>query len=152
VRSIPIYPPPRFAPGRGPLAMFSRAGNEIARLAAAIKALAGFDYIVMAGGGRFDDFNSRAMEQPYWLWKWVSLARFMHVPVELVAIGAGPVDFKLSRWFYKSVAEKVTRTSFRDEESMSYVKDVLHVDTDADEVTADLVFAFPVRGHPNPPN
>jgi polysaccharide pyruvyl transferase WcaK-like protein len=148
VPAITFYPPPHFPPRNehGLLRALRRAANDVVRTVAAARFLRTADYLILAGGGRFDDFNSTPMAQPYWKWKWVMLARFWRVPVEFVAIGAGPVDFGLSKWFYARVARAATRRSFRDEESRDYVARALGVDTSGDEVVADLVFAFPARG------
>lgn len=145
VPAIGFYPEPRFLPKNEPkpLKALRRGANESVRLAAAFKFLRTIDYMIIPGGGRFDDFNSLATEQPYWLWKWTRLARLLGAPVELLSTGAGPVDFELSKWFYRGVARAVSRRSFRDVESQTYVAETLGVDTSGDEVTPDLVFAFP---------
>jgi polysaccharide pyruvyl transferase WcaK-like protein len=146
VPSISFYPQPYFAPrdDNPVVRLFKRAVNEGVRIYQTIKFLRTVDYLVLAGGGRFDDFNSASMEAPYWKWKWVSFAKLLGVKVELVSIGAGPVDFGLSKWFYTRVAAAADRRSFRDEESRAYVQSVLGVDTSRDEITNDLVFAYPL--------
>ena len=119
VPAVEFYPAARFRPHNeiAPAKLVRQGANELVRIGQAARFLSGVDYLIMAGGGRFDDFNSCATEQPYWLWKWTTLARLFGAPVELLSIGAGPVDFRLSRLFYRHVASLVTRRSFRDEES-----------------------------------
>lgn len=152
VPTASMYPPPRFPPGTnpGPLSIFRRIANEVCRIAAAWRLVAGGDYMVFAGGGRFDDFNSTPSRQPYWKWKWISLGRLMGLPVEYVAVGAGPVDLKWSKRLYRWAGQMATRRSFRDEESKLYARKVLGIDTWKDQVSTDLVFAFPRPSAPPP--
>ncbi len=145
VRAIPFYPAAHFPPhGEAPpVRVLSRIANEVMRIGEAAKEIGKLDYIVFAGGGRFDDFNAKPLQQPFWKWKWIGLARLLGVPVEYTAIGAGPVDHALSRWFYTMSGRMARARSFRDEESRLYTRDVLHIDTSRDPLYTDLVFARP---------
>ena len=72
---------------------------EVFRWIAAYRFMNTVKCIVVPGTGILDDFGMGPHQMPYQLWRWSVTARFAGRPLLMLAIGAGPIEHRLSRWF-----------------------------------------------------
>jgi polysaccharide pyruvyl transferase WcaK-like protein len=79
---------------------------------------------------------------PYYLFKWILMARLCGCKVLFVSVGAGPIYSTLGRYFVKSALSMADFRSYRDNASMAYLKGI-GLATNGDRVYPDLVFSLP---------
>ena len=106
------------------------------------------DCLVIPGTGVFDDLFVTAAQHAYPMWTWCAAAKQAGVQVMFVSIGAGPVERAWSRRLFGRIAAMADHRSYRDENSKTFVRDVLGVDVSKDTVTPDLVFGLDVATPP----
>jgi polysaccharide pyruvyl transferase WcaK-like protein len=102
------------------------------------------DVVIVPGMGVLEaELPLHAWGFPYMLLL-VSLAgRLFGTKVALVSVGANVMRARLTRWFFGLAARLARYRSFRDEPSRAAVH-TMGVDTTADPVYPDLVYAMPV--------
>jgi polysaccharide pyruvyl transferase WcaK-like protein len=109
----------------------------------AYQQLRGASRLVVPGTGILDDYGTTPDGLPLQLLRWCAVARLRRIPVELLAVGAGPVEHPRSRAYMRWAAKLATKRSFRDTESREFVAS-LGINSRRDGVLPDLTFALPV--------
>jgi len=83
-----------------------------------------FDTVIICGGGQLDDYWGGAWSLPYTILKWSMLAKARGVQLQFVSVGAGPIDARLSKFFFKQALTLANYRSYRDLESKVYMAGV----------------------------
>lgn len=83
-----------------------------------------FDCLIVSGGGQLDDYWGGPWGHPFTLMKWAVAAKLHRIPVLFVSVGAGPLDFSLSRYFVKIALYCGLYRSFRDRKSQEMINDI----------------------------
>ena len=104
------------------------------------------DLIVVAGSGPVSDDWKGPWSHPYTIAKWSALARAKGVPFAFLAVGAGPIDHRLSRHLLAAPLRWAAFRSFRDDASADLVA-ALGVPAPL-PVVPDLAFSLPPRPLP----
>ncbi len=94
---------------------------ELILIKRAFAFLAGFDCLMICGGGQLDDYWGGAWGLPYMILKWSLLAKLRGAQLQFVSVGAGPIDAALSRRFFKFALAQANYRSYRDVESKQYM-------------------------------
>lgn len=102
------------------------------------------DQFLIVGTGILDDFGLLPWDMPTWLLGWCQAARKIGASVQLIAVGAGPIENRVNRFIMKRAIKLATKRSFRDTGSRDYVER-LDLDTKNDAVVPDLVFGLPAE-------
>jgi len=76
--------------------------------------LKGVDLLLVAGSQQLNDGYGGAWGFPYTLYKWTWLAKLTGTKVAILSVGAGPIDSRLSKWFFRRVLDRVNYRSYRD--------------------------------------
>ncbi len=76
--------------------------------------LKGVDLLLVAGSQQLNDGYGGAWGFPYTLYKWTWLAKLTGTKVAILSVGAGPIDSRLSKWFFRRVLGRVNYRSYRD--------------------------------------
>lgn len=124
--------------------LLGRVPTEVGLLWRAHRALAGTDALVVCGSGQLQDRwgGGGAWSAPYALLRWSLLARLRGASVIVLGVGAGPVDSRLARRFFRWALALAVDRSFRDEWSREFV--VSQIGGPAgDPVVPDLAFGLP---------
>ena len=138
----------RALPGTGPLVEFSR---ELRFFAANVRALRGTDLFVVSGGGQLEDSWGGPWHHPYRMLHWVAAARRAGARVEVVSVGAGPIEHGLSRTLILAMLRLAHGRSYRDDGSHRLLASSGF--TREDPVVADLAFGHPAgEAPPDPPS
>jgi polysaccharide pyruvyl transferase WcaK-like protein len=95
---------------------------EPAFLWRASQELRDIDLVVVAGSGPVSDDWKGAWSHPYTIAKWELLARLRGVPFAFLAVGAGPLDGRLSRALVRGPLGRAAHRSFRDDASAGVVR------------------------------
>lgn len=108
-----------------------------------------FELLVISGGGQVDDSWGGPWRHPFTMFRWTLLARLAGVRVVFLSIGAGPLNARLSRIFCRWALGLGAYTSYRDAESLAFVRGVLG--RKDGRVVADLAYSLesppaPARG------
>ena len=98
--------------------------------------------LIVPGTGLITDAVGLHAWGPYSLFKWVLMARARRTKVLLVSVGTGPINGAAGRMLVRSILSLATYTSYRDEESLEYVKSV-GLRPKRKLVYPDLVFSLP---------
>lgn len=119
------------------LASFSR---ELPFLAHSFKRVRGTDLLIVAGSGQLCDNFFGIWGFPYTLLKWAVIGRLAGAELAFVSCGAGPIDARLSKLFFRFALQLADYRSFRDEASRTLIEKIgiRH----NDPVTPDLVFGL----------
>lgn len=131
---IPAYPISRL-PGRAWFFQKNRLAHAVQKVVVRIpleiwlwlqawRRMAGFDLLIVSGGGQLDDYDGGAFRQPYNLLKWTSVARLSGAKVKFASMGAGPLDTQLGRKFINRALALAAFRSYRDENSRAYMASV----------------------------
>ncbi|MFN8445481.1 MAG: polysaccharide pyruvyl transferase family protein [Caldilineaceae bacterium] len=131
---IPAYPISRL-PGRPWLFQTNRLAHAVQKAIVRIpmeiwlwvqawRRMAGFDLLIVSGGGQLDDYDGGAFRQPYNLLKWATVARLRGVQLKFASMGAGPIDTPLGRKFINRALGMASFRSYRDENSRRYIASV----------------------------
>jgi len=127
----------------------SRGVAELGMLRRSYQALEGLDALIACGSGQIQDYwaGGGPMSYPYTMLRWALLARLRGAKFVVVSVGAGPVDHRLSKLFFRWALRLAAYRSYRDEWSRSFVEQEIGGPV-GDPVCPDLAFSF---RHPDPP-
>ena len=100
------------------------------------------DMLVMTGTGMLGDFGIKPFGLHYEIFKWSVIARLCRCKLLFVSVGAGPLHYRLSRWFVKGALFLANYRSYRDSFSKKYLEGI-GFDTKSDPVYPDLAFSLP---------
>ncbi len=115
---------------------------EVSRWIAALRFVRRVDAVIVPGTGILDDFGERPRGMPYDLFRWSVVARLARTPMYFVAVGAGPIDHRVSRILFRRAVLNATGCTYRDEGSRAFMEG-LGVPSSADAVQPDVVFGLP---------
>lgn len=76
--------------------------------------LKGVHLLLVAGSQQLNDGYGGAWGFPYTLFKWTMISRFTGTKVAILSVGAGPIDRRLSKFFFRRVLNGVSYRSYRD--------------------------------------
>jgi polysaccharide pyruvyl transferase WcaK-like protein len=119
-----------------------RVPAEFGLLIEAFRTTRDIDAMIMCGSGQIQDYwcGGGAFSYPYTMLRWVVLSKLRRIPFLVVSVGAGPVDGRVSAWFFRWALSLTDYRSYRDQWSKDFVRDVVGFDRD-DPVVADLAFS-----------
>jgi len=80
------------------------------------------DLLLVAGSNQLEDSISGPWSYPYTILLCTVLARLAGARVAFVAVGAGPLDARLSRWMCLRALRMTTYASFRDQGSLDFMQ------------------------------
>jgi polysaccharide pyruvyl transferase WcaK-like protein len=98
--------------------------EELHFLGGSRRILRSLDLFIISGGGQLLDSWGGPWKFPYTLFKWVVLARLSGVRCKFVNVGAGPLRYRLSKWFVKRALFLAEYVSFRDEVSRKLIRQI----------------------------
>ncbi|MGD9794177.1 MAG: polysaccharide pyruvyl transferase family protein [Acidimicrobiia bacterium] len=101
------------------------------------------DAVVVPGTGILDDFGVGPQQMPYDIFRWTTLARLTRTPWAMVAVGAGPIEHRASRWLMTQAVANSTVVTYRDEGSRRFMTELGRA-ASPDAVQPDVVFSFPL--------
>jgi polysaccharide pyruvyl transferase WcaK-like protein len=124
-----------------------RGVAEVGMLRRSYRALEGVDALIACGSGQIQDYwaGGGPMSYPYTMLRWAILARLRGAEFVVVSVGAGPVDARLSKVFFRWALRLASYRSYRDEWSRTFVEDVIGM-PGGDPVYPDLAFSYHVPG------
>jgi polysaccharide pyruvyl transferase WcaK-like protein len=106
------------------------------------------DFLIVSGGGQFDEEWGGPWAHPYALFKWALIARLAGIPCAAPSVGVGKFASPLSRFFLSSALRMIRYRSFRDEHSRELTAKLLG-SAAKDPIVPDLAFSLqlpvPVR-------
>jgi polysaccharide pyruvyl transferase WcaK-like protein len=114
---------------------------EFVLTAKAMRALKGFDLLIVSGGGQLDDYWGGPWWHPYTLLKFALIARLRKTEYVFVSVGAGPLDAALSRFFVRKALSLAGYRSYRDEGSKRFTQRIGFA-SDHDPVYPDLAYSL----------
>jgi polysaccharide pyruvyl transferase WcaK-like protein len=77
--------------------------------------LKGVELLLAAGGQQLNDaWGAGPWGYPFTLYKWTLLAKLADTKVALLSVGAGPIDYPLSKFFFRRALNLVNYRSYRD--------------------------------------
>jgi polysaccharide pyruvyl transferase WcaK-like protein len=79
--------------------------------------LAGFDHVVVSGGGQLDEFWGGPFGHPYTLYRFAGAARRAGARLDILSVGTGTLATPLGRRFVRRALETASYRSFRDARS-----------------------------------
>ncbi len=115
--------------------------TEAARWIAAVRFARRCDRIIVPGTGILDDFGVGPFQMPRDMVRWTTAARIAGTPFAFVAVGAGPIEHRVSRWLMSRAAGMASYRSYRDPVSRSFMSSI-GSDVSNDPVVTDVVFAL----------
>jgi polysaccharide pyruvyl transferase WcaK-like protein len=126
-----------------------RAVAELGMLRRSYRALEGVDALVACGSGQIQDYwaGGGPLSYPYTMLRWALLARLRGARFVVVSVGAGPVDHRLSKVFFRWALRLAAYRSYRDEWSRTFVEEEIGMPP-GDPVCPDLAFSFHVPDAP----
>lgn len=98
------------------------AVEEIGFLCRSYRNLGGVDLLVVAGSQPLFDGWDGPWSHPYNIFKWALLARLRGIAFVQLSVGAGPIDYPLSRLFLRQALRWSAYRSFRDQTSVDAVR------------------------------
>ena len=96
--------------------------NEVLFLKDAYRSIESLDLMIIAGSNQYLDNFGGVMGFPYTLMKWAALCRLRNTKVVLLSIGAGPIDYPLSRMMVRWTIRRSVFHSYRDEGSLALIE------------------------------
>jgi len=108
-------------------------GREIA------ERIAGFDHVVVAGGGQLDDLWGGAFGHPYTLLRWSRAAQRAGAQFSILSVGTGSLTTATSHAFVTRALNNASYRSFRDTRS----RELAHA-SPAESIVPDLAYALPI--------
>jgi len=105
------------------------------------------DLLIIAGGGQLLDFWGSPLSHPWWMLKYAVIARLAGTKLIFLSVGAGPVDARLSRLFYRFALWLSSYRSYRDEDSKQFVQAKIKFRRN-DPVYPDLAYSLHTREGP----
>jgi polysaccharide pyruvyl transferase WcaK-like protein len=118
--------------------------REILFLAKSFRVAKSLDLLIICGGGQLLDAWGGPWAFPYTLFKWVLLAKLSHTKCYFVNVGAGPLDYPLSKWFIKRALLLADYISFRDGKSKMLIREIGF--RNRTQVVADSVYGLNIPG------
>ncbi|TMQ10936.1 MAG: polysaccharide pyruvyl transferase family protein, partial [Deltaproteobacteria bacterium] len=111
--------------------------------------LAGFDHVVVAGGGQLDEFWGGPLGHPYTLYRFSRAARRAGARFDVLSVGTGTLATPLGRRLVRRALAGAAYRSFRDARSreLAQVAGALA----GDPIVPDLAYALPVAPIVPPP-
>lgn len=113
VRSIPGLVP-LFHRLRATIRMMKSAVREPKFLLDSYRRLRGVELLLVAGSQQLNDGYGGPWGFPFTLYKWTRIARLTGTKVAILSVGAGPIDSRLSRFFFRRVLRMCSYRSYRD--------------------------------------
>lgn len=104
--------------------------------------LAGFDHVVVSGGGQLDEFWGGPFGHPYTLYRFSGAARRAGARFAILSVGTGTLATPLGRRFVRRALASAGYRSFRDERSRELAGPAGALATDP--VVPDLAYALPI--------
>jgi len=117
-----------------------RLPMEFFYLLRSFKNLLGFDLLVVSGGGQLDDYWGGPWSHPYTLAKWGTIARIVGARYVFMSVGAGPIDYSLSKRFIRYALSLASYRSYRDQKSRSLIRSIGY--RAEDPVYPDLAYSL----------
>lgn len=105
-------------------------------------ALRGVSRFIVVGTGVLDDYGEFPWTTPAWLSRWSGRAVRAGARVDMVAVGAGPIDGIANRMLMLRAVRTASSRSYRDQASRAFLSDC-GVGTSDDLVVPDLAFCLP---------
>ena len=136
-RAIAALPGAR--PGRRAVAM---AVAELRHRREVAARLAGFDHVVVSGGGQLDEFWGGAFGHPYTLYRFAGAARRAGARLDILSVGTGTLATPLGRRFVRRALETARYRSFRDARSRELAGPAGA--QPGDPIVPDLAYGLPV--------
>jgi len=130
--------------------VFFRIPAEVLHWVKGLRLMKGTHMLIVPGTGIVSDYLTGPFGWAYDIFKWSSIAKLRQAKIIFVGIGVGPIYHPLSRWLIKTSLGLATYRSYRDIESMEYLKGI-GFDTNGDRVCPDLAFGLPRRMFPERP-
>lgn len=132
----------------------ARQGRRVASMAVAevrhrrevARRLAGFDHVVVSGGGQLDEFWGGPLGHPYTLYRFSHAARRAGARFDVLSVGTGSLSTALGRRFVRRALAGAGYRSFRDERSRALAAAAGAADTDP--IVPDLAYALPLAPVP----
>jgi polysaccharide pyruvyl transferase WcaK-like protein len=138
-----------YLPGRNSSRLFQisnkiTAGslNKIRQIIWLFRIVRGNDVILVPGTGILDDFGERVLGMPFTLFVLAIVCRLHRVKLAYFAIGAGPIEHPLARFFMVTSAKLAAYRSFRDTASKDFMTSLSPV-FQSDAVVPDIAFLLP---------
>lgn len=114
-----------------------------------LRRLRGVRLIVFAGSGQLNDDIDGAFGYPLVILRWTVLARLRGAAVAFASIGAGPLEYRLSRLFLKLALRLTAYRSFRDPSSLAIARRLRA--PEPCRLVRDLALSHPRFGPEGPP-
>lgn len=152
ITAVPIRRPliddwrPRSRVARWFRSLFIGIPNELYGWIEAFKTLKGAGALIIPGTGLLTDAYGRLEWGPYFLFKWLVVAKLRGCKVLFVSVGAGPLYGRLSKLLVKASLTLADFRSYRDVSSMLYLKSLGFV-RKQDKIYPDLAFSLPFASH-----
>lgn len=121
--------------------------REVVFLVSSCSRLRPLDLLIISGGGQLLDSWGGPWAFPYTIFKWVLLARLLHIKCYFLDVGAGPLEQPLSRWFTKHALVLADYTSFRDGKSRNLAQDIGF--KAVSQVCPDIVYSLDIPASNN---
>jgi polysaccharide pyruvyl transferase WcaK-like protein len=148
---------PRFAVLRHAIAALpgARQGRRAAAMAVAelrhrrevARRLAGFDRVVVSGGGQLDEFWGGPFGHPYTLFRFAGAARRAGARLDVLSVGTGTLSSALGRRFVRRLLAGAGYHSFRDARSRELAAAAGAAPTDP--IVPDLAYGLPLAPPPD---
>jgi polysaccharide pyruvyl transferase WcaK-like protein len=149
IEAFEMFAPSGNAAGRGrrgPLGFigkaFSRAWREFRHGAMAFKTLKDTDLLIVPGTGLLVDHTTGFQGYPYYVFKWILIAKLRRCKILVLSVGAGPLGHRLSRFLVKKALVLADYRSYRDAFSKEYLA-AIGLATRDDPICPDLAFSLP---------
>jgi polysaccharide pyruvyl transferase WcaK-like protein len=111
--------------------------------------LAGFDHVVVSGGGQLDEFWGGPLGHPYTLYRFGRAARLAGARFDVLSVGTGTLVTPLGRGLVRRALAGASYRSFRDARSRELAQAAGAAA--GDPIVPDLAYALPVAaGAPSP--
>lgn len=106
--------------------------------------IANTDHLIVVGTGALDDLGQLPWQLPAWVLRWCLAAKSTGAKVQLLAVGAGPIRHRISRYLMSRAVATADVRTYRDDYSCDYMRN-LGIGSSHDTIVPDLVFALPVE-------
>ena len=80
------------------------------------------DLLIISGGGQLDDSWGGPWGSPFILFKWAMIGKASGAKLLFISVGAGPIKYRLSRFFIKFALNFSNYRSYRDESSRKLIQ------------------------------
>jgi polysaccharide pyruvyl transferase WcaK-like protein len=104
--------------------------------------LAGFDHVVVSGGGQLDEFWGGPFGHPYTLYRFAGAARRAGARLDILSVGTGTLATPLGRRFVRRALEAARYRSFRDARSRELAQPAGA--QAGDPIVPDLAYGLPL--------